>query len=894
MGEDVLSSRHEMDRAFASPGFRMTGERLPPSGPPQAASGGAEIRRRLNGLVGAAGRTILWERAWPALWWPLGVVLAFLTVSWLGLWTELPVPGRQIGLALFVLALLGSLWPLLRVRLPSRSSSVDRVDRDSGAGHRPAATLEDSLATGDGDPGTQALWDLHRRRAETALPNLRVAPPRPGMARRDPWALRGAAIAAAFASAFVAGPELASRLGAAFDWRGLPAQTAAFRIDGWIDPPHYTRLPPLMIDLAAGAQKLRAPVGSTVVVRMAGQGDAAITASGGLTEIKAPEAAREGLREERYRLNGSSELGIKTGLAAKTGLPGGLSLSIEAIPDRVPEIAFTNPPEVNARGTFNLTYKAKDDYGIASAEVQIERTAASGRRSLVAAPTIGLQLPSDHRAGEETKTTADLTEHPWAGARIRMTLLARDDADQTGHSETVEFTLPQRPFTKPLAKALIEQRRQIILDPDDRKPVQTSLDSLLIAPERFTPEWGIFLGLRVAADRYRVAKSDQDLTDVAEWLWAMALQIEEGDLSEAERELRAAQERLREAMDRGADDKEVAKLTDELRRAMDRFLREFAEQQRRSPDGERQSSGQERVITQNDLNRMMQEMQDAMKRGDTAEAQRLLEQLKNILENLKTARPGNNRMSDPNAREMSRQMQELDALTREQQQLRDETYRRGQGQGQEGRQNQGRQQQGRRGQRGQQGQQGEQGQNGEGQEQAENGQGGGDLQSRQRALRDRLEALQRRMRGNGMQNEQGFADAEGAMRDAEGQLGQGREGQATDSQGRALEGLQRGLQGMSQQMRRMMGENNGQDEGGEPGGPGNPQGRASNDPRNDDPLGRPMRSRDYSDGRVRVPGADESAVARSRRILEELRRKLGDPSRPREELDYFERLLRRN
>ena len=28
-----------------------------------------------------------------------------------------------------------------------------------------------------------------------------------------------------------------------------------------------------MIDLAAGAQKLRAPVGSTVVIRMAGKGD---------------------------------------------------------------------------------------------------------------------------------------------------------------------------------------------------------------------------------------------------------------------------------------------------------------------------------------------------------------------------------------------------------------------------------------------------------------------------------------------------------------------------------------------------------------------------------------------------------------------------------------------
>jgi hypothetical protein len=132
------------------------------------------------------------------------------------------------------------------------------------------------------------------------------------------------------------------------------------------------------------------------------------------------------------------------------------------------------------------------------------------------------------------------------------------------------------------------------------------------------------------------------------------------------------------------------------------------------------------------------------------------------------------------------------------------------------------------------------------------------------------------------------------MREAEGQLGQGQEGQAVDSQGRALEGLQRGMQGMAQQMQQMMGQGDGTEQAGDMPGDGTPQGRSRASERDNDPLGRPTRSRDYSDGRVRVPTADESAVQRARRIMEELRRKLGDPSRPREELDYFDRLLRRN
>jgi hypothetical protein len=131
------------------------------------------------------------------------------------------------------------------------------------------------------------------------------------------------------------------------------------------------------------------------------------------------------------------------------------------------------------------------------------------------------------------------------------------------------------------------------------------------------------------------------------------------------------------------------------------------------------------------------------------------------------------------------------------------------------------------------------------------------------------------------------------MGEAEGALGQGQDGQAVDAQGRALEGLQRGAQGMAQQMQQMMGQGDGTEEAGDQPGDGMPQGRGQANNRDNDPLGRPTRSRDFSDGRVKVPTADESAVQRARRIMEELRRKLGEPTRQREELEYFERLLRR-
>ncbi|NIX78195.1 TIGR02302 family protein [Microvirga terricola] len=835
---------------------------------PQPKSTQTPLNRQFEQFVARAGRFLWWERAWPRIWLPLFVLSLFLTVSWLGLWLDLPPFWRIVGLGLFAAAALFSVWPLLRLRWPSRLNALDRLDRDTGLKDAPARALDDTLASGTDDPGTQALWALHRKRAEEAVARMRVAPPRPDMPKRDRYALRAMGVLALVASAFVAGPEMGSRIGAAFDWHAPKAAAPAFRIDGWIDPPRYTRTPPVMIDLAKD-QHLRAPVHSTVVVRIAGDGKAEIVPTAGLMPLPPHGTQRAGLREERFTLENNAEVAVRTGSRS-------VRLTLESIPDKPPEIAFTAPPEVNARGTFTLLYKGKDDYGIVSVEGLVERPEGARGRSLVAPPRLDLALPGHEENAPETRSQVDLTNHSWAGAKVTIKLKAKDEAAQEGTSEAITFTLPQRPFTDPLAKALVEQRRHLVMVPDDRKRVQTALDALLIAPDTFTPQWGVYMGLRVGASRLRRAHTDQDLLDVADWLWTMAVQIEDGNLSDAERELRAAQERLREAMERGAPNEEIKRLTDELRQAMDKFLREFAQRMQQNPQTrDPNQRGPERVISQDDLNRMLRQMEDAMRRGDMAEAQRLLEQLRNILDNLQTAQP-NSRMTDPLGREMNQAMRDLENMAREQQNLRDDTFRQGQNK---------RMQQGERNRMRQRPRP-----DSEEQDQAESGQDGQQsqdsqaLSQRQQALRDALGELQRRMQGLGMQNEQGLSDADQAMREAENALGQGQDSPAVDAQGRALDALRRGMQGMAQQMQQMQ-----QGEGDQP---GVGQGGEQTTQRDADPLGRPLRDRGMSDGSVVVPGPD--AAARARQILDELRRKLGDPNRPQEELDYFDRLLRRN
>lgn len=846
---------------------------------------------RLDRLVTQARLAALWEQVWPVMWRGTAVVLLFLILSWSGLWLDLSPLWRQLGLGVLAILLVAALLPLVRLRRIERRSALIRLDReaatrDPALRHGPASAAQDTLAVGAADAGSRALWDLHQRRAAQAVARLRVGLPRPGMVRRDPFALRAGLIVAAAASLFVAGPEWRDRIGSAFDWQEPAMPGPNFRVDGWIDPPLYTRLPPLLIAMDGSDQHLRAPVNAQLIVRIAGQGKAAanttLTPNAGLVPVPGQEP-RPDLREERYKIAGNAELTIVT--------PAGRQrLTVEAIPDRPPEVTAVGGPEVNGRGTFNLTYRAKDDYGISSAEAVIAPVKPG--RALVPIPHISLALPGDATGDTDTKTLVDLTDNPWSGARVRYQIVVKDEAGQEGRTPESEITLPARPFRDPLARALAEERRRLVTAPDTDRPwVQSALDALLVAPEMFTPQPAIFLGLKTAAQRLRRAQADSDLVAVADLLWEMALKIEDGDLSDAEKQLRQAQDRLKDAIERNAPDDEIKRLTQDLKQALDKFLSEMAQKQGRDPNksGERQQNNQQsKTVTPEDLDKMIQDMAEAMKRGDTAEAQRLMEQLRNILENLQTAERGNR--SDQASREMQKQMRDLDAMTREQQGLRDQTFKDGQEQqGNQRQQNRGQQQQGQRGQQGQK-QQGQQGQGQQGQKgQGQQGQQG-DVGERQQALRQRLEELEQRMKENGMRGEQGLSDAENAMRDAENALKQGDSGEAVDAQGRALEGLKKGAEGMAQQMQEMAeGQGEGQQEGGQQ--PGQ-QGQAG--ARDDDPLGRPTRGRDMSDGRVRVPTADESAVQRARRIMEELRRKLGDPTRPREELDYFERLLRRN
>ncbi|HEY9455799.1 MAG TPA: DUF4175 family protein, partial [Bradyrhizobium sp.] len=307
----------------------------------------------------------------------------------------------------------------------------------------------------------------------------------------------------------------------------------------------------------------------------------------------------------------------------------------------------------------------------------------------------------------------------------------------------------------------------------------------------------------------------------------------------------------------------------------DNFLRQLAEQLKNNPQQlARPLDPNTKVLSQQDLKSMLDRLERMSRSGDKDAARQLLEQLQQMLENLQMAQPGQGGDND-----MEQALNELGDMIRKQQQLRDKTFK----QGQDSRRDRMR------------GKQGDQSM--------------GDLQQDQQGLRDRLKKLQEELAKRGMgpgqrgekgqrgqqpgqqgqpgdqgDGEDGLDQADSAMGDASGRLGEGNADGAVDSQGRALDALRKGAQSLAESMQ--------QGDGDQPGdGPGNPRGRQQGAANSTDPLGRPMRHNEFNDDySVKIPG--EIDVQRVRRILEELRRRLADPSRPQIELDYIERLLK--
>jgi len=842
----------------------------------------------------AAWFALVWERAVPLLWPGLAWLVCFALFALLGLWENLGDPWRAIyavgSLALAVWVTRKSLPDFI---WPDEDMMARRVEEDSGILARPHEALVD--APPSDDPIALAVWKEHQTRMAKKLESAHARRPKAAWAKLDKWAVRGSLSVLLALSWFMAGPRAMDRLEEAFSLTPILTTGMEVTLDAWIDPPGYTGRAPVF--LADGEDQAEIPAGSVFIARIAGSRNMPrLTRRDENGRFRAePTEIGDSVWEARLDIESAANIRLQAGATRQ-------SWTLRTIPDTPPVVRLLAVPDATASGELDLQFSVEDDYGATryALEFHPEDAPNSDWQEIELTPAGFADLDTENGV----RTLLDTSRHPLAGSRVTIRVIAEDAAGNIGRSPELGITLPRRVFLDSLARAIVEQRANILISDTnyipqtDRLPLLAddilpgeaylfedptrrierapeafqfaarALDAITDSPVYFFDDPIVYLGLRESLHRLQRARSREALGSLEDDLWEIALRAELGSLADAEAVLRAAERALLEALARGADETELAALFEAFQEAMENYMAALA---REAAESEQMAEGGGQSLDMAGLQGLLDALRDAAELGNTADARQALQALSELLRNMQmqlTEGGDGDAESDPISEAIARALEELGDVIGEQRELQDQTFgltQEEQGFGQP------QQQDG-----GQSGDQSSQ-QGGQMPETLAENQGGASrsqaLAEMQAQLADQLRRSQQAL-PNG--SDQSLDQAANAMGQAEQALQADDAEGALDAQEQALNDLRAGAEELARDLlERMQDGENGIGETAE----------------DEDPLGRPSEGA-FSDGTgVEIP--DEISRERARDILEELRRRAAESGRSQEELDYIERLLDR-
>ncbi|WP_081628486.1 DUF4175 family protein [Novispirillum itersonii] len=783
------------------------------------------------------------ERFWLESWAVRAMLvmgLAVLLSGWLPL-----LPG-WIHLTLLLVAaglLLGAVWRMgQRLCWPGQ---IDAIRRWEGrARHRPLTASFDRLSQG-GDPLTEALWVAHKVAARRQVASLSLSFPDPQIAVRDPLGLRVIPVLA-LVVALVAGwhdplRRITEGMAPALNVSGDPVT-----LDVWLTPPSYTGLPPLTRSLTVqrpgvGEEEAVKAWQDLFAVIPAGTAVQMLVRSGGSLSLQmaGQDVPVQHLDAGVVRWDGVLSAPGVAEIAIGSYWRTWLRWPVKVLPDQPPSLAWTAPPTVSARsggdGALLLPLQGDDDWGFTALLLEMQRAGEAGE-------ALPLPLSGQPRALRSALSLM-LSGHPWAGLEVQVRVRGRDGAGQEEVTEWAPVTLPERAFTHPVARQIILLRKALMTEgPTGLAAVGIGLAHLSSQPDDFGQDPVLFLGLRIAALRTAFAAgaaiSPPDRRGLAGLLWNLAIRVEDGGLSGARETLEQARQALADAVASKVSPAELQAAIAAVRQAASAYINELLT--RMESDGTPLPALSGLALSADSIDRMAQALEELTRLGSAEAAQQMMEQLSRALSRLQAATPDVGQMQA-----VARTVEALKQIVREQEGLLQETFGVRQDEPIRRKNTPSRYA-------------------GRGQELAES----------QQQLAARLRALSATLSPDPAAQSPSLTAAGVAMGQAEAALRTARWDAAMEAEAEALSALKKGqgealeslLQGGGMPLLLM------------PGGTG----------LSEDPTGRGGES--LGPAGQAIP--DKPQRAKAWDLLQELRRRASDRSRPQEEREYLERLLK--
>ncbi len=566
----------------------------------------------------------------PLLWPSCGLLLLALLLVRFDLVGHMPLALHWLLLLAGIGTIIYGLIFLARISWPDERRILRAVERASQLPHRPLTSLQDE--TYHGPMAVLPLWQAHRARMVGLLTRLRAP-------KLLPLRLMPALLC------FLLMVFLLPASGSRQEWQRLlqPPMPHGLVSSGavqiWIEPPASTGLPPRLLNADSQEkvtqEKVTVPAHSILHVQVP---DGWFTPWLQVNGLSLPLTAQT--------TSGYSMLAVlleNTELKLAQGPKQLARFAIEVQADEAPQIALIDAPELSARQTLRLHYRVSDDYGIGSITARLEALHPEQVSEKVkASPTLELVLPAPPRGTKpgmvELTSFSELAAWPYRGQEVRLTLTATDSNLQQSTTAPVVFSLPQREFVQPLARAIAEMRLDYLREPEAMAEAGgQTLYGLTLRPNNYDNNPLTHLAMRSAALRMVLDQKTQQAQAIQQQLWELALRLEEGGLASAESQLRRQLGRLQEMLKQAQalNPQALQKQLQQLAAALENYMQQLALQ---APAAAGEAAGGTpggKALSARDIQHMLNELAADSLTGARADALARTESLQALLEGLR-------------------------------------------------------------------------------------------------------------------------------------------------------------------------------------------------------------------------------------------------------------------
>ncbi|MBI1363543.1 MAG: DUF4175 family protein [Proteobacteria bacterium] len=588
------------------------------------------------------------ERLWQAFL-PLFLLLAgVLVTAGLGLWSPLPLLVHVPLLGLCVIGA-GVLFVRGLRRCPVYPTALDArrgLEKQKNLLHRPLSFLSDRPSV-PLTPAQHVLWQKARKQAmrtRVLLPRW----PESAFHKTDMWGVRyPLALGLLLLCATNGAPTLIGE--ALFPIAKTSGLSRVLGVEVWLEPPAYTGRPGFALEQGTTAQVL---TGTTLRAQVHVRKPLLVTPKL-TTESTFPLPAVSGGYTASTTLTVSGPVTLSYGWTTLFGA------HVDVTPDSPPMIQFSKDLARTSEGLLEVNFSATDDYGLKAAWLVAEHPAVGQISQSLVLPTRNNTQVDDH-------AYVDFTAEMIAGQEARVYLKVMDVAGQMGESDAFNVLLPEREFHHPVAKKLVQLRKDLVADPLSGASAMTALDAIMAAPDTFNNDTRAYLSMTLARQIlfYRGEDKDHFIPRATGLMWDAAIRIEKGPVSQMLEEVMQRQQELQKALAEGASPEKLKALFAQFQQAMADL---FQSMTFNGPD-KMQNLQDIPGLRDEDVARLMQKISDLMASGAYDEARKALKQLEDLMANIQFG-------NDPQTMQVVQMLQKMGDLSRQQKELIEQSFK---------------------------------------------------------------------------------------------------------------------------------------------------------------------------------------------------------------------------